>query len=83
MTEKDLKFTVISTIISIISMSLIIGSMFLDDKKTQIIVIAVSVGILILQKTIETIFVKKTRKISIPILIILILALIYLLVNKL
>lgn len=83
MTEKDLKFTVISTIVSIISMSLIIGSMFLDDKKTQIIVIAVSVGILILQKIIETIFVKKTRKISIPILIILILALIYLLVNKL
>lgn len=83
MIEKDLKFTVISTIISIISMSLIIGSMFLDDKKTQIIVIAVSVGILILQKIIEIIFVRKTRKISIPILIILILALIYLLVNKL
>lgn len=83
MIEKDLKFTVISTIISIISMSLIIGSMFLDDKKTQIIVIAVSVGILILQKIIEIIFVRKTRKISIPILIILILALIYLLANKL
>lgn len=83
MIDKDLKFTVISTIISIISISIILGSTFLEDKRTQIALIIVSLGILIIQKISEVIFLKKTRKISIPILIILIIALIYLIVNKL
>lgn len=81
MNNRDLKFIVFSTLVSILSISIIIASFILDNKQNQIKLILIAFYILATQKIIEIIFIKKTRKISIAILIILIFS-IYYLINK-
>lgn len=77
MTDKDLKFTVISTLVSFISLGLIIGTVFVENTKTKFAVTVVAFSILILQKLIEFIIIKKTRKISAVIFLVLVGCLIY------
>lgn len=77
MEDRKLLFIVISTLTSCISLGLIIGSFFLENENTKIYLIIIAFAILILQKIIELIKVKETRKISSAILIILAAALGY------
>lgn len=77
MEDRKLLFIVISTLTSCISLGLIIGSFFLENENTKIYIIIIAFAILILQKIIELIKVKETRKISSAILIILAAALGY------
>ncbi|MBU0278196.1 MULTISPECIES: hypothetical protein [unclassified Gemella] len=77
MEDKKLLFIVISTLASCVSLGLIIGSFFLKNENTKNYIILVAFAILIIQKIIEIIKVKETRKISSAILILLATALGY------
>ena len=77
MSDKDLKFSVISTIISFISLGLIIGTFFIENVKTKNTIIIVAFSILIVQKLAELAIIKKTRKISFIVLVLLACALGY------
>lgn len=77
MSDRDLKFSVISTIISFISLGLIIGTFLLENVKTKNTIIIVAFSILIIQKLTELALIKKTRKISFVVLVVLVCALGY------
>lgn len=78
MNEKNLKFIVISTLTSTLSLALLLGSYLVNSpKKTIIILIALS--LLIILKISEFILIKKTRKISVATLLLLVAVIIYIL----
>ena len=69
--DKKIVFLVVNMLVSALCLGLIIGSSFLDNERTKILLIAIALGVLIIQKVIEIIFIKETRKVSIVVLIVL------------
>ena len=74
MTDKKLIFLAINMLITIFSLAIIIGTMFIENKNTKNIAIFVAITILIVQKIVEIKVIEETRKISIVILLIIIAA---------
>lgn len=82
MEDRDLKFSVISLLVTFVSLGLIIGSQFLENERTKLTVIIAAFLVMILQKIAEIIFVKKTRKVSVAVLLFLVAALGYFIFKK-
>lgn len=74
MTDKKLMFLAINMLITVFSLAIIIGTMFIENKNTKNIAIFVAITILIVQKIVEIKVIEETRKISIVILLIIIAA---------
>lgn len=81
MMDKNMKFMMLSSFVYFICMGLILGSLFLDNNSTQKLLVIIAFFIMIVQKIVEIIVVKKTRKISIPILGLLIAGVVYFLIK--
>ena len=67
--DKKTLFLVINALVIFIALGIMLGAFVYDDKQTRINIMLVAVGILIMQKLVEAIIIKETRKISIAILI--------------
>lgn len=74
MSDKKMIFLSINMLVTVLCLGLIIGTSFIDNESTKTMTIWIAVGILIIQKIIEIIVIKETRKISIAVLIILVAA---------
>ena len=74
MSDKKMMFLAINMLITVFSLAIIIGSMFIENKNTKNIAIFVAITILIVQKIVEIKVIEETRKISIVILLIIIAA---------
>ena len=74
MTDKKLMFLAVNMLITVFSLAIIIGTMFIENKNTKNIAIFVAITILIVQKIVEIKVIEETRKISIVILLIIIAA---------
>lgn len=72
MDNKKIRFLAINMLVTVISLGIIIGAIFIDNQKIKMITMFVAIGILIVQKVIEIIAIKETRKISIVVLIIIV-----------
>ena len=72
MDNKKLRFLAINMLVTVISLGIIIGAIFIDNQKIKMITMFVAIGILIVQKVVEIIAIKETRKISIVVLIIIV-----------
>ncbi|AME08806.1 MULTISPECIES: hypothetical protein [Gemella] len=78
MVDKKLIFLAISMLITVVALVIIIGTTFIDNEKMKNILIAVGFVILIVQKIVEIIVIKETRKVSFVILGVIIIAAAYL-----
>ncbi|ERK56806.1 hypothetical protein HMPREF1983_01299 [Gemella bergeri ATCC 700627] len=78
MVDKKLIFLAISMLITVVALGIIIGTMFIDNERMKNTLIAVGFVILIVQKIVEIIVIKETRKVSFVILGIIIIAATYL-----
>jgi len=74
MSDKKMMFLAINMLITVFSLAIIIGTMFIENKNTKNIAIFVAITILIVQKIVEIKVIEETRKISIVILLIIIAA---------
>ena len=74
MSYKKMMFLAINMLITVFSLAIIIGTMFIENKNTKNIAIFVAITILIVQKIVEIKVIEETRKISIVILLIIIAA---------
>lgn len=74
MSDKKMMFLAINMLITVFSLAIIIGTMFIENKNTKNIAIFVAITILIVQKIVEIKVIEETRKISIVILLIIIVA---------
>ena len=74
MSDKKMMFLAINMLITVFSLAIIIGTMFIENKNTKNIAIFVAISILIVQKIVEIKVIEETRKISIVILLIIIAA---------
>lgn len=74
MSDKKMMFLTINMLITVFSLAIIIGTMFIENKNTKNIAIFVAITILIVQKIVEIKVIEETRKISIVILLIIIAA---------
>ena len=74
MSDKKLMFLALNMLITVFSLAIIIGTMFIENKNTKNIAIFVAITILIVQKIVEIKVIEETRKISIVILLIIIAA---------
>ena len=74
MSDKKMMFLAINRLITVFSLAIIIGTMFIENKNTKNIAIFVAITILIVQKIVEIKVIEETRKISIVILLIIIVA---------
>lgn len=72
MTDKKLIFLAINMLITVFSLAIIIGTMFIENQRAKTTVIFVAITILIVQKIVEIKVIKETRKVSIVILLIII-----------
>ena len=72
MDNKKIRFLAINMLVTVISLGIIIGAIFIDNQKKKMITMFVGIGILIVQKVVEIIAIKETRKISIVVLIIIV-----------
>ena len=72
MTDKKLIFLAINMLITVLSLAIIIGTIFIENQRVKITAIFVAITILIVQKIVEIKVIKETRKISIVILLIII-----------
>lgn len=77
MNDKELKLAVISSLVSFVALGLIIGTFFIENPTTKLTITIVAFVIMVLQKILEIIFIKRTRKISIFVLILLVIAIIF------
>lgn len=77
MSDKKMMFLAINMLVTVLSLGIIIGTMFIDNYNTKLIAIWIAIGILIAQKIVEIIVIKETRKISIVVLIIILVAAAY------
>lgn len=77
MSDKKMMFLAINMLVTVLSLGIIIGTMFIDNYNTKLIAIWIAIGILIAQKIVEIIVIKETRKISIVVLIIILVAAVY------
>ena len=74
MSDKKMMFLAINMLITVFSLAIIIGTMFIENKNTKNIAIFVAITILIVQKIVEIKVIEETRKISVVILLIIIAA---------
>lgn len=74
MTDKKLMFLAINMLITVFSLAIIIGTMFIESQSVKKTAIFVAITILIVQKLVEIKVIEETRKVSIVILLIIIAA---------
>lgn len=74
MSDKKMMFLAVNMLITVLSLAIIIGTMFIGNQKTKLVAIAVAISILVTQKIVEIIVIKETRKVSIVVLIIIVAA---------
>ena len=74
MSDKKMMFLVVNMLITVLSLAIIIGTMFIENQKAKLVAIAVAISILVTQKIVEIIVIKETRKVSIVVLIIIVAA---------
>ena len=72
MNDKKLRFLAINMLVTVVALGIIIGAIFIDNQKTKMITMFTAIGILVVQKIVEIIVIKETRKISIVVLIIIV-----------
>lgn len=72
MDDKKLRFLVINMLVTVVALGIIVGAIFIDDQKTKMITMFTAIGILVVQKIVEIIMIKETRRISIVVLIIIV-----------
>ena len=72
MDDKKLRFLAINMLVTVVALGIIIGAIFIDDQRTKMITMFTAIGILVVQKIIEIIAIKETRRISIVVLIIIV-----------
>lgn len=72
MDDKKLRFLAINMLVTVVALGIIIGAIFIDDQKTKMITIFTAIGILVVQKIVEIIVIKETRRVSIVVLIIIV-----------
>ena len=72
MNDKKLRFLAINMLVTVVALGIIIGAIFIDDQKTKMITMFAAIGILVVQKIVEIIMIKETRRISIVVLIIIV-----------
>ena len=77
MNDKKLRFLAINMLVTVVALGIIIGAIFIDDQKTKMIMMFTAIGILVVQKIVEIIMIKETRRISIVVLIIIVSAVSY------
>ena len=74
MSDKKMIFLAVNMLITVLSLAIIIGAMFIETPKTKLVAIAAAISILVVQKIVEIIVIKETRKVSIVVLIIIVAA---------
>ena len=72
MDDKKLRFLAVNMLVTVVALGIIIGAIFIDNQKTKMITMFTAIGILVVQKIIEIIAIKETRRISIVVLIIIV-----------
>jgi len=72
MDDKKLRFLAINMLVTVVALGIIVGAIFIDDQKIKIITMFTAIGILVVQKIVEIIMIKETRRISIVVLIIIV-----------
>ena len=72
MNDKKLRFLAINMLVTVVALGIIVGAIFIDNQKTKMITMFTAIGILVVQKIVEIIVIKETRKISIVVLIIIV-----------
>lgn len=72
MDDKKLRFLAINMLVTVVALGIIIGAIFIDNQKIKMITMFTAIGILVVQKIIEIIMIKETRRISIVVLIIIV-----------
>jgi len=72
MDDKKLRFLAINMLVTVVALGIIVGAIFIDDQKTKMITMFTAIGILVVQKIVEIIMIKETRRISIVVLIIIV-----------
>ena len=72
MNDKKLRFLAINMLVTVVALGIIIGAIFIGDQKTKMITMFTAIGILVVQKIVEIIMIKETRRISIVVLIIIV-----------
>lgn len=74
MSDKKMMFLAINMLITVFSLAIIVGTMFIENQNAKKTAIFVAVTILIVQKIVEIKVIEETRKVSIAILLIIIAA---------
>ena len=74
MSDKKMMFLAVNMLITVVSLAIIIGTIFIENQKTKLVATAIAIIILIIQKIVEIIVIKETRKVSIVVLIIIVTA---------
>ena len=74
MSDKKMMFLEVNMLITVVSLAIIIGTMFIENQKTKLVATAIAIIILIIQKIVEIIVIQETRKVSIVVLIIIVTA---------
>lgn len=74
MSDKKMIFLAVNMLITVVSLAIIIGTIFIENQKTKLVATAIAIIILIIQKIVEIIVIKETRKVSIVVLIIIVTA---------
>ena len=72
MDDKKLRFLAINMLVTVVALGIIVGAIFIDDQKIKMITMFTAIGILVVQKILEIIMIKETRRISIVVLIIIV-----------
>ncbi len=72
MDNKKLRFLAINMLVTVVALGIIIGAIFIDNQKTKMITMFTAIGILVVQKIVEIIMIKETRRIIIVVLIIIV-----------
>ena len=72
MDNKKLRFLAINMLVTVVALGIIVGAIFIDDQKTKMFTMFTAIGILVVQKIVEIIMIKETRRISIVVLIIIV-----------
>lgn len=72
MGDKKLRFLAINMLVTVVALGIIVGAIFIGDQKTKMITMFTAIGILVVQKIVEIIMIKETRRISIVVLIIIV-----------
>ena len=72
MDDKKLRFLAINMLVTVVALGIIVGAIFIDNQKTKMVTMFTAIGILVVQKIVEIIVIKETRKISIVVLIIIV-----------